>query len=403
MNVKLTDRFVRGCAVPDTGYRVHWDSDQSGFGLRITARGTRSFILNYRNDRGRERRITIGTYPDWSVQAAREEAKRLRRDVDRGSDPMAERHEIRTAETVGDLAQRYLAEHAIAKRASSRLNDERLIKRYVLPKLGKLRVVDVRHDDIATLHRAMRNRPYQANRLAALLGKMFALAERWELRSDNPARGISRYQEEKRHRYLTGDELKRLINALEDTPNQKLANAIRLLLLTGARKSEVLGARWEQFDLDRGVWIKPSAHTKQKREHRVPLSAPALQLLSNMRASAPDNAEHLFPSRLAAQPVSEIKKFWQEICEKASIVDCRVHDLRHTYASILASAGLSLPIIGALLGHTQASTTHRYAHLFDDPLREATERVGSFLDGVTTDNDAEVQPMHIPASGSGPR
>ena len=152
-----------------------------------------------------------------------------------------------------------------------------------------------------------------------------------------------------------------------------------------------LSATWDQFDLENGVWTKPSAHTKQKKDHRVPLSAPALQLLSDMNAAS--TSDHLFPGKSPDVPMTEIKHFWAAVCRKAKIRDCRLHDLRHTYASILASSGLSLPIVGALLGHTQPGTTARYAHLYDDPLREATERVGAVVTAAGKGETAEILPL----------
>ena len=155
-------------------------------------------------------------------------------------------------------------------------------------------------------------------------------------------------------------------------PNQPIANAIRLLLLTGARRSEVLKATWDQFDLEIGVWLKPAASVKQAKLHRVPLPRAAVAMLERMRASA--RASHfLFPGRDLAEPIADIKKSWASICHVAGIKQLRLHDLRHSYASMLASKGTSLPIIGAMLGHTQAATTNRYAHLLDDPLRQAAE------------------------------
>jgi integrase len=223
---------------------------------------------------------------------------------------------------------------------------------------------------------------------------MFSLAAtRWEMRSDNPCRGLERNTEEKRNRYLASDELRRLTEALAVHPNQAAANAIRLLLLTGARRGEVLGATWDQFDLDEGVWTKAASFTKQKKLHRVPLSAPARQLLAEIKTAAdreaegakPEPSPFVFPAQRAARKSAghlvEIKGPWAAICNTAQLSGVRVHDLRHTYASVLASAGLSLPIIGALLGHTQPGTTQRYAHLFDDPLRAATERVGAVVTG----------------------
>jgi integrase len=396
---KLTDSFVRS-AKPPAGERnqvIHYDSEVKGFGVRVTRFGARAFILNYRA-RGVERRYTIGSYPDWKVATAREEAKRLKRLVDQGRDPMGERYEERAAPTVNDLVDRYLSEHAPRKRERSRRDDQSMIAQWIKPELGNRKVADVRHEDIERLHRKVtaRGTPTRANRVAALLSKMFSLAIRWEMRADNPAKGIERNAEKKRNRYLVGEELRRLIEALAAHPNQNAANAIRLLLLTGARRGEVLGASWDQFELDEGVWTKPSSHTKQKREHRIPLSAPARQLLGEMKAAADRRAAavklepspFLFPvQRPARSPrgshthLTDIKGSWRAICKLAGLSSVRVHDLRHTYASVLASAGLSLPIIGALLGHTQPGTTQRYAHLFDDPLRQAAERVGAIVTG----------------------
>ena len=378
MAEKLTDKLVKSLPAPASGNKITYDTNVHGFGFRVTTAGARAFILNYRIN-GRERRYTIGAYPDWSVGAAREEAKRLKRQVDRGYDPMGQRHAERAAPTVAELARRFLEEHAMRKVLRAQADDRAMIEKLVLPVIGQLKVHDVRRDDIDRLHRDIsRTRPIRANRVAQLLSKMFSLAVRWEYRSDNPVKGIHRNPEPKRTRYLSNDELKRLIAALASRPNQTSANAIRMLLLTGARRGEVLNARWDQFDLEAGVWTKPSAHTKQKKEHRVPLSALVMQLLSQMRNSA-GSSPYVFPGRVPGKPLKEIKGFWAGVCKEAKIEDCRIHDLRHTYASILASAGHSLPVIGALLGHTQPNTTARYSHLFDDPLREATEQVGSVV------------------------
>ena len=182
----------------------------------------------------------------------------------------------------------------------------------------------------------------------------------------------------RRTRYLSADELQRLMSVLNDHQNRKCAHAVQLLLMTGARRGEVLSARWDEFDLANGVWVKPSAHTKQKRQHRVPISGAAVELLQEIRATSA-GSQYLFPGALPDKPLQELKTFWAGVCKKAKLSNFRIHDLRHSYASILASSGLSLPIIGALLGHTQQSTTARYSHLFDHSLREATERVSSML------------------------
>jgi integrase len=376
---RLTDTIVRGLPAPASGNRITYDDAIKGFGARITAAGARAFVLNFTLD-GRERRMTIGGYPAWTVAAARDEAKRLRQQVDRGIDPLGEREARRQAPTVSELCDRYLAEHAVKKRSAR--DDQSMIRRLIRPELGNHKVAAVGFADIDRLHRKVTgaNGNYIANRALALLSMMFALAIRWGLRADNPCKGVTRNPEEKRYRYLAGDELRRLTEALAAHPNRQVANAVRLLMLTGARRGEVLGACWGQIDLAAGIWTKPASLTKQAREHRLPLSAPARQLLAEMKAEA--ESPYVFPARSGGGPLTEIDAGWAALRKAADLKGVRLHDLRHSFASILASAGLSLPIIGALLGHSQPGTTARYAHLFDDPLRAATETAAAVIGGA---------------------
>jgi integrase len=404
----LTDAIVRELPASASANRILYDGGDpkrsvTGFGIRVTASGARAFIFNYRTLAGRERRLTIGGYPEWSVKAAREKAKALRREVDDGYDPLGERIAERKAPTVKDLIDRWEAEHAPRRRERSAKEARSLIDQWIAPELGSLKVAEVRRSDVDRLHRKITKAgtPVRANRAISALSRLLTLAMRWEMRPDNPASGIERNDEEPRHRYLSGEELRRLTEALRAYANQQAANAVRLLLLTGARRSEVLGATWQQFDLEEpGIWVKPSAHTKQKREHRIPLSAPARLLLVEMKAAALQRAAqekrepscYVFPTQGNEGPTTEIKNAWAAICKAADLRDVRLHDLRHSYASMLVNAGLSLPIIGALLGHTQPGTTARYAHLYDDPLRAATERVGAIVSG-TEKPAAEIVPI----------
>jgi integrase len=206
---------------------------------------------------------------------------------------------------------------------------------------------------------------------------MFSLAGRWRMRETNPVKGIERNKEYHRRRYLSSDELVRLTKALAKHPDKGAANAIRLLLLTGARRGEVLVMRWD--DVAHGVWSKPASSTKQKEHHQVPLSAPALALLADIRKRQRPRAPFVFPSHGTSGHLVEIKKSWRQITKAAGIEGLRIHDLRHSYASQLVSGGASLPLIGALLGHSNPNTTARYAHLFRDPLRAATEKVGAVI------------------------
>ncbi len=271
-----------------------------------------------------------------------------------------------------------------------------MIAKIIKPKLGRRKVAGIQYEDIDKLHRSLKATPYRANRVLALLSKMFSLSMKWRLRSDNPCRGVERFDEDKRERYLTGDERARLLVALQEHTEKgavqaQTVNGFRLAMLTGARIGECLSAPWSQFDLDAGTWTKPSAHTKQKKTHRVPLSAPALQLLSDLHDKAA--TEWLFPNPKGDGPQRDYKHSWAVIIKAAKIANLRVHDLRHSFASEGASVGLSLPMIGALLGHTNPATTARYAHLLDDPLREATEAIGRRVAGPS-EKTAGVTPLH---------
>jgi integrase len=383
VSARLTDSIVKRLPAPTTGNRITYDADVKGFGCRVTAAGTRAFVLNYRRKAdGRERRVTIGSFPDWGTAAARDEAKRLKRQVDGGGDPVGDIAKGRAAPTVADLCARFEAEYLPRKRPSTQRDYRLQIGTDIVPELGRAKVAAVTHADVDALHRKItaRGAPALANRVVALLSGMFTQAIRWGWRPDNPCKGVERNQEHKRQRYLTGAELGRLTAALAKLQDTGAANAIRLLLLTGARRGETLAARWRDFDLDAGVWTKPGATTKQKTTHRVPLSVAACQLLTEMRAQADPKVEWLFPARRTPHRLT-LNEAWAVLRKTANIPDVRLHDLRHTFASVLASSGLSLPIIGQLLGHTMPATTARYAHLFDDPLRAATERASAIITG----------------------
>jgi len=252
MPQRLTDKAVRALQPPTQGNRITYDTEVLGFGARITAGGARAFILNYRvKATGLERRCTIGSFPDWSVSAAREEAKRLKRQVDSGGDPVGDLKASRDAPTVADLCARFETEHIDKLRRRSQSEYRKSISNEIVPALGKLKVAAVDFEHVDRLHRKISQRaPIRANRVTAVLSKMFALAIKWRLRPDNPCKGVQRNREQARKRYLMPDELDRLTIALAEHPDPQGADIFRLLLLTGARRSEVLSAKWEQFGLE---------------------------------------------------------------------------------------------------------------------------------------------------------
>ncbi len=392
MPIKLTKRVVESIKPGDR--ETTWDTEVKGFGVRVPASGRRTYILKYRTLDGRVRKPKIGVHGDLTVEQARTIAGEWKQAVRRGEDPSAERQAARKAPTVADLAADYLQRHALPnKRPASVLNDRSMLDIHILPPLGKMKVAAITRRDIEAIHGGLRVKPYLANRVLALLSKMFNLAAAWGWRDGNPARGIPRFHEDRRQRWLSADELARLWAALEAHPSRRAANAVKLMVLTGARRGEVLSATWEEFDLDRGFWTKPSHHTKQKRTEHVPLSGPTTALLAALRAEADADQEYLFPGNVPGKPIGDIKTFWRHVCRDAGLEGVRLHDLRHTYASSLVSRGVSLHIVGRLLGQTPPQTTARSAHRDDYSLREATNGFGRLVEGAGQGNEAEVVEM----------
>lgn len=375
--------------------KIYYNSEP-GFGIRVTSAGAKAFVLNYYvKGTGRERRITIGRYPSWTLAAARDKAKALRRQIDDGADPRGDVEDERAAPTVNDLIARFTAEHLPKKAPLTQRDYGRLIQKHVVPALGTLKVADLAFTDIDRLHRKISTHaPYDANRAISVLHRMLNLAIRWKMRADNPAKGIEKNPEFRRERYLSDDgaELMRLITALAEHHDQQAANIIRLLLLTGGRRGEAFTMKWADVDLSTGMWSKPPSSTKQKKPHTIPLSAPARQLLAEIHAKQKPKSPYVFPSDIGETGhVVDVKKSWSSICKRAGIVGLRVHDLRHSFASELVSGGASLPLVGALLGHSNPATTARYAHLFQAPQRAAVERIGALIANAGKDAGENVE------------
>lgn len=373
---KLTKRLIDSIVARE-GDIVVWDDSLAGFGVRVKPSGVKSFCVQYRNAQGRSRRLTIGRYGRLTVDQARTLAKERLGEVDKGNDPVEVKRQERQAVTVKELAQRYLSEHALPKKkTASAFRDERLIERFILPAIGPHKIKTLTRADVAALHHKIgQDTPIQANRTLAVLSKMMTLAISWGLREgENPCRHIERFRERKRERYLSGDELARLGKALNDAEeagvNPASLNVIRLLVLTGARRDEVLGLRWEWIDWERSCIRLPDSKTGAKV---IPLGGPALELLHGLPRHAGN--PHVFPGRKLGGRMSDINPAWAKIRASAKLKGVRLHDLRHSFASVGAGSGISLPVIGALLGHSEPATTARYAHLADDPLREAANKI----------------------------
>ncbi|MBQ2262878.1 MAG: tyrosine-type recombinase/integrase [Loktanella sp.] len=372
--VRVSDKLVRDLQAPVRGNRITYDAKLSGFGVRITSAGRRSFVLNY-YFKGRERRITIGSYPEWTVLAAKKRAEEYKLQVANGVDPLEVRETEYSAPTVRDLFDRYDKQNLPKLAPRSAADIRSMFNKIILPKLGAKKVADVTFSDCEALHRYVSlDRPVRANRVIEVVRRSFNLAISWGWIERNPAERIERNTEHKRARYLSQEEIMRLLSALDAHPRRTSCDALKFMLLTGCRRGEALGARWDQFDPSLRIWTKPAATTKQRREHRVPVSSMVTTLLS----SRPRTSPFVFPST-EGNALTDIKRTWAAVSKTAGLEKTRMHDLRHTFASIAASQGQSLPVIGAMLGHTQTQTTARYAHLYDDPLLAAAELVGALM------------------------
>lgn len=382
MKAKITVRSVEAI-LPGERDIILWDTEVPGFGCKVTPKGKRSYFLYYRTREGQQRRPAIGLHGAIKPEAARGIAKSWLADVVHGNDPSQTRALIKATPTFGELCDRYLTDHAdVRKKASSAAADRRLIALHLRPALGSKKVVGVNRADMVALHHKLRDTPYEANRVLALASKMFALSERWGIRPDgtNPAKNIDRYKELKRERYLTGVEVARLWRALGSEEisgkvSQSAVAAIKLLMVTGRRLSEVLGLRWEWVDLDAKVLRLPDTKSGALL---VSLADVAINILRELKNVAGDHP-YVIRGAVAGKPLVNLQKPWRVVRDMAGIPDVRIHDLRHTFASVGAGMGMSLHMIGRLLGHTQAATTARYAHLAQDPVRVAADAIGAEL------------------------
>jgi integrase len=387
---KITKRAV-DAVNPSRADQFLWDSDLKGFGLKVTAAGSKVYILQYRKGgRGTPtKRFTIGRHGALTPEQARKEAARLSGAIASGSDPAALRAAEKTAQTVADLAERFLAEHVATKtKPSTAIEYRRLIERYVLPAVGRKPVREVTRADVSRLHHVHRTKPYAANRTLAVLSKMFALAEKWGERADgsNPCRHVEKYGEHKRERMLSADEFGRLADALK-APGRSpyIVAAIKLLVFTGARLSEILNLKWEWIDFERAEARLPDSKTGAKTLH---FPVPAMAVLADLPRV--EGNPYVIVGQVTGARLVNLEKPWRAIRKAAGLNDVRLHDLRHAFASVAASSGMGLPIIGKMLGHTQAATTHRYAHLASDPVKAAAATVANKIADAMRGNSATI-------------
>jgi len=400
MAQKLTKRLVEG-AVARQADVLLYDTDVMGFGVRIGRGGSRSYFAEYRLPGRVRRRFTIGRHGSpWTVETARKEALRILGLATHGEDPMLARHEDRNGMTVADLCDVYLREGCATKKASTVATDVGRIERHIKPLLGRQRVKGVTKLDVERFMRDVatgksatdvRTRPRgrarvqggkgTASRTLGLLGGIFTYAIELGVRDDNPVRGVKRYADKKFERFLSVEELRRLGSALSAAErsgeNLFAVQAIRLLIYTGARKSEILTLRWPYVDLQNRCLLLPDSKTGAKE---VYLPSSAVTLLTKLPRQV--GTDFVFPGRSPDTHITDLAGFWERLKKSADLTNLRLHDLRHSFASVGVSLGSSLPILGKLLGHRDVSTTQRYAHLADKPVRRAVEDIGDALDAA---------------------
>lgn len=389
---KLTKRLVESTQ-PEARDFIVWDDELPGFGLRVWPSGKRVYILKYRTANGRQRKPLLGMHGAITVDEARNKARLWLAEAAKGGDPSGERQDGRRAPSFAEFSDRYMTEYARPKNKPSTLREtRRMLDRILLPSFGALKLADIQRPDVARLNHKLHETPYMANRALALLSNMLNVAERWALRPDysNPCRHIQRAKEKRRERYLSEAELARLGAALlkAEQIQSELPSAIaaiRLLIFTGARASEILTLRWDAVNWEKKCLQLADSKTGPKP---IYLNAPASEVLSKIHP-VPGNP-YVITGGKEGDHLKDLEKPWQRIRGLAEIVDVRLHDLRHSFASIAVSGGMSLPMIGGLLGHRNTATTARYAHLAADPLRQANDIIGERLAAAMRHKKAEV-------------
>ena len=375
---KLTKRTVEALKPEEKEYIV-FDCDISGFGVRVLPSGRKTYLVQYRAG-GRTRRVKIGKHGNVTADEARNKARELLGAVAKGDNPAELRSQHRGSPTIGTVCDRFYREHVQERcKPSTQSEYKRAIDLFIKPAIGAFKVVDVERSDIAALHHKYREKPYQANRTLGVLSKMFNLCEVWGLRPDgsNPCRHVPKYREEKRERFLSGGELASLGDVLtaceaDGSETKYVVAAFRLLVLTGCRLGEIQTLKWEY--VQDGYLMLPDSKTGARR---IPVSPSAQAVLDSLERRTGN--EYVIAGAKPKQHVTDLQKPWRRIRKKAGLESVRIHDLRHTFASNAVMQGQPLPIVAKLLGHTQIQTTMRYAHLDDDPLKEAAALISNSL------------------------
>jgi integrase len=398
--IDVSKRSVDALPSRDKEYFA-WDKTIKGFGVRIESprakhpKGRRTFIFTYRNSYGKTRKPKIGDVGVITPAQAREIARDWAHKVSLGIDPQGDREKKRRAMNIREFEKLYFEQYANdRKRPRSIKSDRTLFRLHIQPRLGSLAMEEVTSTHIQDLHHAMKASPGAANRTIALLSKAFNLAEKWKFRPEhsNPCIHIEKYPEHKVEQYLSEPEFTRLGEVLAEMDRTQetlpsITAAIRMLIFTGARLSEILNLTWDQVDNDNSCLRLEATYTKEKKAKSIHLPPAAQEILQGIEQQ--DGSPWVFQGRKTGQQLVNLRKPWHRIRQKAGLPKgTRLHDLRHSFASIGLKRGMSLPMIGKLLGHTQPTTTARYAHLAHDPAQEAAAQIGNQLSAALNGNQS---------------
>ncbi len=409
---RITKRTVDSLQVTGKDY-VHWDGELTGFGVRVRATGAKSFVAVYRTG-GRnspQRRVTIGAVGKIEADKAREEAKSIILQAELGQDRAAEKAKARAEMTFDKVCDLYLKEGCETKKASTLATDRGRIERHIKPLLGKKRIGEISRPDIEKFMRDVANGKTAADektkkrgraiveggkgtatRTVGLLGGIMSFAVSRQLRPDNPVRGVKRYADKKGETFLSSAELAKVGAALaaaeEAGANPAAVAIIRLLAFTGARKSEIAGLKWSEVDVERGCLRLGDSKTGAKV---IPIGAPACEVLTGYPATG---SVYVFPAASGDGHFQGVEKVWRNVRAAAGFPYLRLHDLRHSFASVGLARGDALPVIGAILGHADVKTTSRYAHLADDPVKVAADAISRSVQAAFTSKpSADVIPI----------
>ncbi len=436
MKKSLTDKYVGALKPPAKGNVIVWDEKKgapAGFGVRITAAARVSFVLDYRNKSGESRRFTFAQWDELpegrKVEWARDKAAALRLQVRDGADPVQDKKDGRTdaqgEKTVKELCDAYMARHVMLRNGpDQRENARRMVDKVIKPRWGDRKLSALKTGDVIDLHnelgarhrcdecrtyyaaelaacpacKSTKRQPaglYSANQVLTVIKAMFNHGILWGWCATNPAEGLKRHPEDKRQTWLNETQLVALDRAITDY-GQDAGELIRLLLLSGARRGEWMRAKKTDFDLDHGIWTKPAHSVKERRTESVNLNRPTLAVLERVMASTKKDEPYLFPGTAKGTARATVRRPWVQILRLAGLAEeytvagkrgpltryrptVRLHDLRHSYASWLADHGVPLAKIGKLLGHQDATTTQRYAHIADRSLLDATNLFGDAM------------------------